>query len=182
MFGIIQWVLRDSELPLIRHQAIKWRNKENWCCLHTEVAPEAMILLSFSWCFPHGSFYSIDIVWQRSNWNNLLKTAITHQHKDGFSHSSESESLYIATQALHWSIPRGTIHTDFNVNGFSRNYAIKRHWTALSRLLRIRSDPSFPTQSSPHSPTGRNHSLFCTPTAYSLQQDTSCLIVTISYE
>lgn len=54
------------------------------------------------------------------------------------------ESLYMAAQALHWSTPRATIHTDFDVNGFSRSYAIKRHWTALSSLLGIRSNPSFP--------------------------------------
>lgn len=85
-----------------------------------------------------------------------------------------SQSLHICLHGPCIAQLRGTLSTQTGVNGFSRSYAMKRHWTALSHLLRIRSNTSFSTQPSPHSLADMNHSLFCKPAAYSLQQDTSC--------
>lgn len=50
------------------------------------------------------------MIWQRRGWDNLIKRAITHQHKDDFSPPTKSGLPYMAAQAVHCSIPTGTIH------------------------------------------------------------------------
>lgn len=134
-------------------QAITWKNKKIDSIHTLRLLHKQWYYRIFLWCFSCWSFYSVGKIWQRSNWNNLLKKAITHQHKDGLSPPIKSGSPYMATQAVHCSTPRGTIQIDHGVNGFSRSYAISRPWTSLSHLLRIKSDITFSTLPSPKQPS-----------------------------